>query len=312
MELSGAMITRVTLHNFGMVNEFQLKSGDEIELVRSGEVIPKFLGVVQSSNNRYDYPVKCPSCDSPVRVEDIRLICDNINCKEKIIDQILNFVQKIGIDDLSEKRIEEMLEKNVIKDAADLYNLKMEDLLSLDKVKDKLAQKIIKNIEKTTNIEIVTFLTALGINGGAINKCDKIVRAGYNDLEQILNLTVNELCNIEGFAEKSATEFISSLSEKNALVKKLLLAGVKIKPVIFASEKLKGLSFCITGSLTMKRADLQKLISDNGGENVNSVSKQTKYLITNDVQSDSSKFKKAKELSVKILTENEFLQLLEK
>ena len=311
VELSGAVVSRVTLHNYGMVKQFNLKRGDIIEIVRSGEVIPKFLGVIQASANEFLIPENCPSCNQQTYVDDIRLICKNDLCPDKIKDEILNYIQKIGIEDLSSKRLEELISAKLVTNIPSLYDLNQEQLLTIDKIKDKLANKIINNIAASKKVNLVTFLASLGITGGAYNKCEKIVDNGFNTIDKVLNLTVMKLSEVESFAEKSASEFVRSLQEKKALIEELLQKGVQIeKKELNHSSSISGLKFCITGSLTMKRSELQKIIKQNGGVAVSSVSKNTDYLITNDVQSTSSKFKKAQELNVPIIKEDEFLNMV--
>lgn len=311
VELSGAKVSRVTLHNYGLVRQFNLKQGDEIEIVRSGEVIPKFLGVITASDNEFLIPQICPSCGEKVFIEDIRLVCRNLSCPDKVKDEILNFIQKIGIEDLSSKRLEELIKANLITDIPSIYKLTTDQLLTMDKVKDKLANKIIENIEKSKQTDLVTFLSSLGINGGAFNKCEKIVDNGYDSIDKIMNLTVEKLTEIESFAEKSAKDFIESLDSKKDLVKNLLASGVQIKSKhVIADSKILGIKFCITGSLSMKRSDLEKMIKSNGAIAVSSVTKNTDYLITNDVESSSSKYKKAKELNIPIISEEIFLKMV--
>lgn len=312
VELSGAKVSRVTLHNYGIVKQHNLKSGDEIEIVRSGEVIPKFMGVIKESKNTFVIPSKCPSCSEKVFIEDIRLICKNDFCPDKIKDEILNFIKKIGIDDLSSKRLEEMIKKGLVVDIPSLYDLTLEQLLTLDKVKDKLAQKILFNIEKTKNVDLITLLSSLGISGGARNKCEKIVENGYDSVEKIKELTSDKLIQIESFAEKSAEEFMRSFESKLPILNKLIKKGIKVKSGPKAVDsQITGQRLCITGTLSMKRSDLEKIIKHNGGISVSSVTKNTDFLITNDIQSTSSKFKKAQELGIPILSEEAFLKMVE-
>lgn len=312
VELSGAKVSRVTLHNYGMVNQFQLKKGDEIEIVRSGEVIPKFLGVANASSNKFEIPEVCPSCSEKIYVDDIRLLCKNDLCPDKVKDDILNFIHKIGIDDLSGKRLEELIKVGLVTDIPSLYDLNVEKLLSMDKVKDKLANKIVTNIQKTKNVDIITFLSALGITGGAYNKCEKVVSYGHDTVEKILDLSVEKLSEIESFAEKSATEFVNSIQGKKGMINKLLSKGFEFKQrSVNTDTAVSGKKFCITGTLSMKRSDLQKLIKENGGVAVSSVSKATDFLITNDTESSSSKFKKAKELNIPIINEDKFLEMIQ-
>lgn len=309
-ELSGATITNVTLHNYGVVKAHQLKIGDEIELVRSGEVIPKFLRVVKSSLNKFVIPTVCPSCHSVLTIKEIRIICPNNKCPDKIKEDILNFIQKIGIEDLSIKRLEEMIKKELVSDIPSLYKLSKDDLLTLDKTKETLANKILGNIEKTKKTELTIFLSALGISGGAINKCERIVNNGFNTIEKIKKLTVDDLQNIEGFAEKSSSDFYNSLKSKLKIIDQLIDLGFKFEKKKMASEKLSGVKICITGELSMGRKEMEKIIKDNGGIVVSSVSSQTNYLLTNEEDSSSSKFKKAKELKIQIISEEKFQKLL--
>lgn len=312
VELSGAVITNVTLHNWGMAKQYDLKKGDKIEIIRSGEVIPKFLSVIKSNpKEKFTWPKNCPSCQSQLVVEDIRLFCKNLNCPDKVLSEILNFVQKIGIEDISEKRLLEMYNKGLIKEIDDLYKITVEDLLTLDKTKEKLANKIFDNIQKTKHVDIKIFLSSLGISGGAYNKCEKIVDHGYNTIEKIKNLNVEELTKVESFAEKSATDFLASLKSKHKLIDRLIKLGVKIEqPQEHRTTQLHGLSFCITGELSKPRGEVSKMIKLAGGKVLSSVSKNLDYLVTNEEESNSSKFKKAIELNVKIINEKKLNELL--
>ncbi|MFZ4712886.1 MAG: NAD-dependent DNA ligase LigA [Bacteriovoracaceae bacterium] len=308
IELSGAKITNVTLHNFGIVKIHQLKTGDEIEVIRSGEVIPKFLRVISSSANKFTVPFNCPSCESKLEEKEIRLICNNSSCPAKVHAEILNFIHKIEIEDLSEKRLHEMMDNGLVKDIPSLYKLTEEDVLKLDKVKEKLANKIITNIQKTKIVELTKFLSALGITGGAYNKCEKVTLNGFNTIEKVLSLKIEDLVNIEGFAEKSANDFLQSLKSKHKLIQQLIDCGFRFTKKEMASQKLAGIKICITGELSMKRSEMEKLIKSNGGVLVSSVTSQTSYLLSNEIESSSSKFKKAKELEIKIISENDFLK----
>ncbi|MEE2743748.1 MAG: hypothetical protein VYD54_07550, partial [Bdellovibrionota bacterium] len=167
-ELSGAQITNVTLHNYGVVRDSGLKPGDQIEITRSGEVIPKFLSVIKSIDGKVKLPDLCPSCKRPIEIVDIRILCKNSKCPAQIKESILNFIQKINIDDLSSKRLEEMMKIGLVKTIPDLYRLSFDDLMKLDKTKEKMANKLLENISKTkSETDLITFLSSLGLNGGA-------------------------------------------------------------------------------------------------------------------------------------------------
>lgn len=311
VELGSAQVSRVTLHNYGMVVQYELKAGDVIEIIRSGEVIPKFLSVKKSASGHLKIPETCPSCGSAVVIEEIRLRCTGENCPGRLLSSILNFVQKIGIEDLSDKRLEEMIKVGLVENIDDLYRVTIEDLLKLNKTKEKLAKKIFENIQKTKKVNLVTFLSSLGLTGGAYNKCEKIIQAGFNSLAKIKKLKFDDLVQVDSFAEKSAEDFLKSLTSKIDLIEKLEDLGFEIEasPTL-KSETLAGKRICITGALSMKRSEIEKLIREHGGNAVSSVNKSTDLLITNEENSESSKFKAATKFKIPIMNEEAFLKLI--
>jgi DNA ligase (NAD+) len=311
-ELSGAVISRVTLHNFGMVQNFQLKVGDKIEIIRSGEVIPKFLGVHERSTRSFTFPNCCPSCKGGLKIEDIWLYCDNESCPAKTKEEILNYIQKAGIEEISDKRLDEMIHIGLIKKISDLYLLSVEDFLRLDKVKEKLAQKMFDNIQKSKDQNLSQFIAAIGVEGVSVTKCEKIISQGHNTLEKIQGMTLERMLEIEGFAEKSSRTFITSLKRKKELIAQLLKVGVVVKSdeVATGEGPLKGMKFCITGELSQPRTQIEKTIKENGGV-IAGVSKNLNYLVTNELESSSSKFVKAKALGIPIINEKKLMTLIE-
>ena len=314
-DLSGAQITNVTLHNYGVVRDSRLKPGDQIEITRSGEVIPKFLSVIQSIEGQVQLPESCPSCKKPVEIVDIRILCQNKECPAQLKESILNFIQKINIDDLSSKRLEEMMKVGLVKTIPDLYRLQFEDLMKLDKTKEKTANKLLENIAKTKNqTDLTTLLSSLGLSGGAYNKCEKIVKAGYDSIPKLKEMTLENLCSIDGFAEKSSKDLLYSLRGKFSTIDELI--GLGLKPILPNGPKkevsqLNGQSICITGTLSEKRSLIEEKLRNAGMKIVKSVSKNTDFLLTNDSTSSSSKCKKkAKELEIPIINEQELKKLL--
>jgi DNA ligase (NAD+) len=313
VELSGAMIGRVTLHNFGLVQNFELKSGDKIEIIRSGEVIPKFLGIVEKANGGFSFPEECPSCNSRLRVQDIWLMCENPACPAKVREEILNYIHKSGVEDLSDRRLEELMQKGLVEQVPDLYRLRVEDFLLLDKVKDKLANKMFENIQKSKQQTLVQFISAIGLEGISTAKTEKIIAHGHNTLEKFLELSLEKILAIEGFAEKSGQVMLRSLELKKPLIEELLAVGVVVKSdeIMTGEGPLKGLKFCITGELSAPRTEIERQIKLSGGIMVSSVSKNTNYLVTNETESSSSKFVKAKSLGVPIISEAQLQALLQ-
>ncbi|OFZ14204.1 MAG: DNA ligase (NAD(+)) LigA [Bdellovibrionales bacterium GWA2_49_15] len=311
VELSGATVTNVTLHNYGIVKQFVIKPGDTIEIIRSGEVIPKFLSVEISSSGDIEIPERCPSCEGELVVERIRLICKNKKCPERIKQGILDFISKMGIYDISEKRLLEMIRKGLVNEIPDLYRLTKEDLLSLEKTKEKLAEKLYSNIQVTKNTTLTKLLGSLGITGIGINKSEKIVHAGLDSIEKIEAAKLDDLLKVEGLAEKSANEFLKSFREKKPIIDKLINLGFIIEKNEIKNV-LGGKVFALTGELSIKRNEFEDLIRKNGGVVSSSVSKNTNYLISNEDESGSSKFEKAKKYNVAIISEQDFYEMIGK
>ncbi|MBP5297452.1 MAG: hypothetical protein J6Y94_09010, partial [Bacteriovoracaceae bacterium] len=315
IELSGATLTRVSLHNYGLVCEYHLKAGDQIKIIRSGEVIPKFLGVTQASKHPFKVPIHCPVCQAPLITEEIRLRCSNEHCPGRQQEDILNFIQKIGIEDLSSKRLAELIRLGLVRKISDLYHLTVEDFLKLEKFQQKLAQKLVNNIQQSKQVPLTVFLAALGLSGGAYQKCFKIVQAGFNSLEKFMTMTVEDLTQVDSFADKSAADFIAAREARRPLIEELaqldfVLGRDPNLPSLTGPLPLAGKQVCITGTLSVPRQAIENQIRQAGGQASSSVSKKTAYLVANE-PSNSSKYRKAKELGIKIINEQELQAILQ-
>jgi len=315
--LSGATLRYVSLHNWGIVKQYKLSQGVEIEIIRSGEVIPKFIRVISSKEQEPIFPLFCPECSTKIKEEGIRLFCENKNCKGKKREEIIYFCSIMEMRDLGPQRIKDFFECGLISTLEDLYLLKEEELLLLEGVQEKLAQKIINSIEKSRLQNLHTFLAALGISGLGKTKWKKILRS--LDVEStgveainLFSLSVEKLSEVEGMGIKSATECLESLLEKRPLIEKLLPFFPKFleKRIIieenFSEEgHLKGKKIAITGALSITREEMIQKIEERGGVFVNSVSSKTDILLIGKESENSSKYKKARELKITILKEEE-------
>lgn len=313
--LSGATITNVTLHNAAYVQTFMIKPGDEIEIVRSGEVIPKFLRVVKSSSGSIVIPDRCPSCQHMLEFDEVRLRCPHtIGCPAQQIGTILNWIRAVEIDDLSEKRLKAMMDLELIHGPADLYVLSVEDLLKLPQTKEKLAQKLFQNIQKTKKLPLQRFLHGLGIEGMGITTWEKLLESIKNPtLEGVMSLDENVILGIHGFAEKSAQDLVKGLRERKSLISQLLKNGIEVLPYLAKQTKktpISGYNFVITGALSVPREEISQKIKDAGGKVGSGVTSSTYALVTNDKEATSSKMKKAQELGVKVISEEELYLLL--
>lgn len=310
VELSGATITNITLHNAAHVKAYNLKPGDFIELVRSGEVIPKFLSVVTSTNGKSQIPTECPSCGSKLSFDNVRIKCLNHHgCPAQQSGVILNWTRSVNIEDLSEKRLQQMIDTGLISSIPDLYKLAKEDFLKLPSTKDKMASKLYNNIQSTKTVPLAMFLNGLGIEGAGQTTWEKLLDV-FPSLESLCKATVDDVIAIDGFAEKSAQQIVEGLKRQSKLIEQLLAVGLKPEaPDSHANgpRPLEGMSFVITGALSRPRKEIEDLIKKAGGRMASSVSKATSVLVTNEADSASSKMVKAKELGIKIWNEAELM-----
>ena len=313
VELSGATITNITLHNASHVKSYNLKAGDTIELVRSGEVIPKFLSVVTAGSGTCVIPDKCPSCLKSLVADDIRIKCTNhIACPAQQSGMILNWIKAVGIDDLSDKRLQIMMDMKLVGSIPDLYQLTVEKLLMMPATKEKMAQKLFENIQVTKRMPLAMFLNGLGIEGAGQTTWEKLLEV-FSDLDAILGAKVEDLVAIDGFAQKSSEQIVGGLQRSKALIKQLLAVGVKpTLPQVVTDGPLSGMILVITGALSRPRKEVEDMIKAAGGRTGSSVSKTTSVLVTNETDSTSSKMVKAKSLGVKIWSEDKLYQSIGK
>lgn len=313
VELSGARITNVTLHNAQFLKTFALKPGDTIEIVRSGEVIPKFLRVTKAVAGEHAWLESCPSCQAKLEFDDVRLRCPNTEaCPAQHMGGILNWIRYAEIDDLSEKRLEVMLTSGLVQSVPDLYRLTVADLLTLPLTKQKMAEKLFANIQRTKSMPLKRFLAGLGVPGMGLTSWEKLV-AELGDLPAILGANPEQIAAIEGFAEKTSQQVFASLQAKVPLVRDLLAVGVEPQaeqPVVGASQALAGRQIAITGKLSQPRSEVAAAIKRAGGKVASSVSKNTYAVVTDDPASGSSKMTKARELGVLVWSEEDLAAAL--
>lgn len=312
--LSGATITNITLHNAEHVKAYNLKVGDQIEIVRSGEVIPKFLEVKVPGPGSYQFPKECPSCGTLLEFDEVRLRCPNVEgCQAQKLAVILNWIVVAGIDDLSEKRLENLVRSGLVKSAPDLYRLTVETLMTQPLTNEKMAKKLYENIQKTRSLPAARFFTGLGISGAGVTTWEKLL-AEFPDWDAMLGATAAQIEAIDGFAEKSAAQIADGLKAKAPLMKALLAVGVQpvfTPPSARANRgPLQGKSIAITGALQRPRAEIEDMIKAAGGKPASAVSKKTFALVTNELDSTSSKMQKARELNIPIWSEEQLLSIL--
>lgn len=307
IDLSGATVKNVTLHNFEYIKDTKIGVGSRVEVMRSGEVIP-FVTSVVPSKSPHKPPKTCPVCGGNVKVEGKYLECINPNCPAKVSQSIEHYFKKLGVEELGLKTVERFINEFGVKSIIDFYHLKKSKIAKLDGFGEKSADNITTNIKHTLNENIteVQLISALGIKEVGTTTA-KLILKEY-PFEKLNTLSTEDLLQIKGIGPSIAESFVKEIKQKWPTVKALLEMGLKFKKQK-STNKLNGLSFCITGKKEKySRDELIEIINKNGGEYKSSVTKDLDYLIAG--EDAGSKLTKANSLGVKVISEDEFLQMI--
>lgn len=308
--LCGTTVENATLHNFDYIKEKGIKIGDEIEVIKSGEIIPQVRALHKKGKNRLTIkvPKKCPVCGERTKFLGVKLYCTNKNCEAKVLGTITNWCAKnnMNIYGVSGATIETLHEEGLVNNVADLYSLKKKQLLKIEGIKEKSANNILESIENSKTAGLSRVISGLGIDTIG-NTIAEELAGKYKTLKKLSKASISSLSEIETVGNVKAKNIVKWFKHNKKLVKQLLtidglvLSEKKAKKV---SNSLKGKSFCITGTLSMTRDEFQALIKSHGGIPVSSVSKNTDYLIVG--INGGGKLNKAEKLGVKIISENQF------
>ena len=316
--LAGTTVSRATLHNRDFIEERGINIGDTVLIRKAGEIIPEVLSVVEhgeSWKECYQFPTACPSCGSPVSQDDEAAIrCTNTDCPAQLTRHLIHFVSRdaMDIDGLGPAVLEQLIAEELIKSPADLYRLKAEDIVALDRKAEKSANNLIAAIEKSKENELYRLVFALGIRNIGL-KAAKIVCENFLTIDDIMNAKAEDFEKIDGFGSVMAQslENYFSLESTAELIAQLKELGLKMKPSEqkAAGGIFEGKTFVLTGTLpTMKRSEASKLIEQHGGKTSSSVSKKTSYVLAG--EEAGSKLTKAQTLGITILSEEEFLNMI--
>jgi DNA ligase (NAD+) len=334
VEVGGVIVERATLHNFDYIAEKDIRPGDRVLVKRAGEVIPYVIGpVVDARSGKekpYVPPQTCPACEQPVEhfEGEVAWYCVNAACPAQLVRNVEHFVSKgaMDINGMGIKIVEKLIETSAIKDVADIFSLKREDILEAVTKKDrktdkeppgKIAENLLDAIEVSKKQPLSRLITALGMRGvGAVSARD--LASHFMSLDNLSKASVDDLQAVEGIGPNIAEAIVDwfSRTRNRKVLEKLKRAGVwpVSEPSTAGSgqlsEVLTGMTFVITGTLpTFSRDQAKEMIEAHGGKVTDSVSKKTSYLILG--ESPGSKFYKAKTLDVKIIGEDELRKLCE-
>lgn len=322
VELEGTTVERASLHNLSIIENLQLGLGDKITVYKANMIIPQVAEDLTKSNN-LEIPAVCPVCGEETEIIALRdgkaLKCPNPNCKAQRISSLEHFVSRdaLNIEGLSEATIEKFIEKGFIDNYTDIFKLEKykTEIVSMDGFGEKSYNNLISAIDKSKSVALPNFIYALGINNVGLSNAKLLCKKCNNSLDEIRKADFDTLISIDGFGDVIADSIVKYFSHQknNDLINDVLNYLQFTATEDSQTElKLENVTFVVTGDVHIykNRKELQGVIEKLGGKVTGSVSAKTNYLINNDVNSSSSKNKKAKELGIPIISEEDFEEMI--
>lgn len=319
VSIAGSVVSRATLHNIDNIRDKDIRIGDTVIIQKAGDIIPEVVEVVKErrdgSERIFEMPKVCPACGEPLFREEgeAAVRCQSSNCPAQQLRSIIHFAsrQAMDIDGLGPAIIEQLLDEGLIHDCADLYDLKYEDIIKLERFAEKSAQNLTESIEKSKTAGLDRLLFGLGIRLIG-NRAARLLAENFADIDALTAADKDMIAAVPDIGEKMAASLVHYFKEDKTMS---LIQHLKDAGVVMTFEKeeqgdgLAGKTFVITGTLpTMKRSEAKALIEKNGGKVSGSVSQKTDYLLAG--EEAGSKLVKAGELGIKIISEDELLELL--
>ncbi|HTR48356.1 MAG TPA: NAD-dependent DNA ligase LigA [Verrucomicrobiae bacterium] len=318
VQIGGVTVSRSTLHNMDEIERLGLHAGDTVLVERAGEVIPHVLQVVKhgKEEKRFRMPEHCPECGTKIHKDEegVAYRCVNVSCPARRRESLLHFAMRdaMNIDGLGDKLVDQLVEKSIVKDFADLYRLEVETLAELERMGEKSAQNLIDEITASKKNSLARLIYALGIRFVG-ERTAQLLAAHFGSMEKLADASEEDLTNVTEVGPKVAEGILEFFSERAnlKLIERLRAAGVNMKEERAApkSAKLAGMTFVFTGTLAKRsREEAEALVASHGGKAGSSVSKKTTYVVVG--TDPGSKYDKAKSLGVTILDEAQFDKLI--
>ena len=320
--LAGTTVRRATLHNAEQMALLDIRPGDMVYVEKGGEIIPKITGVElakrPADSRPFEYITHCPVCHTPlVRYEgEAKHYCPNQSgCRPQIIGRILHFIRRkaLDIEGLGEETVELLYDNGLVHDIADLYDLKAEQLAPLPRLGEKSAENIIRSIRRSTEVPFRRVLFGLGIRFVGETTA-KYLADHFRSLEAVMQASREELVEADEVGEKIADAILEYFAdaENRRIIERLHRAGLQFEASAreLASEALAGRSFVVSGRFSRSREEMKELIEQHGGRNLSAVSGNVDFLVAGE-KMGPEKRKKAEKLGIRILSEEEFLRMLE-
>lgn len=315
VDIEGTTVTKATLNNYDDILRKGVKTGAEVFIRRSNDVIPEIMGIVEGSvGDEIEKPTNCPECGSLLIEVGAHLFCPNSEeCSAQSIGKFIHFASReaMNIDTFSIKTAEQLFNAGLIRDSfVDLYRLNKADLLMLDRFGEKKADKLLDAIETSKTRPLQAFLFALGIKHSGKGTAERILRY-YNNIEDVMNASVDDFLKIEDIGQVVAESLYDYFhNEKNSkMIEDLKELGVTMQHEVAetSSNTFGGMTFVLTGKVSRPRREIEEFIKQNGGKTSNSVSKNTNYLVAGEAA--GSKLAKAHKLNVPVISEDELFNL---
>jgi DNA ligase (NAD+) len=322
VKLAGTVVKRASLHNFDQVERLDVRVGDTVVVRKAGEIIPEVLRVViekrPAQTEVLKPPSNCPYCGTRLErsSEEVVLRCDNMSCPAQVQRRLTHFVSRdaMDIEGFGEVLVSQLLQHQLLKDPADIYTLKEDSILKLERMGKKSADKLMANIEKSKTRPQPNLIYALGIRHIGVRMAEILVEH-FSGLKNLMNATLEDLDKIEGVGPSIAESIVQFFHDKEnrRIINRLADLGVNIEGSAEKEQEklpqtLAGKTFVITGTLSMERGELERMIKARGGKPTSSVSKKTDYLVLG--ENPGSKLQKAEELGITIIDEDQLKALL--
>lgn len=309
IQLMGAEVERASLHNFSNIADLGIDIGATVLVCRSNEVIPFIEEVIQSTGTIFKTPSNCPECGSPIIEKGEYVQCPNVeSCPAQQAGRIKNWIKELNILEWGDSLIERLVESKKVNNIADLYKLTTDDLAGLERMGQKSAQKCHALLWTSKEIPLEIFLGALSIPLIGQSTIKLIMESGSDTLDKILQLDVVDFEKVPGVGPVKAKSLADGLKSNKQLISNLLSNGIKIREKI--NGKFSSKSFVFTGTMVNKRNVLEDMVKNNGGIVKSSVSKGVDYLVIADPNSTSSKAVSARKFGIKLISEEEFLGMV--
>jgi len=311
-KLIGANIGKATLNNIHWIkHELNKEVGpqDFVIVERSNDVIPKIVYVVHKSGKKFNFPKTCPKCNQPTELGERFLTCSNSECSAKKIGILASWIDSLEIRDISLETLEKFYELELVTEPAHFYQITVDDIASIEGMGVGSGSKLLKQLNENKKITLLQLISGLGIDNVGSKTTEKIIdELGISTIEEVRNLKANDISKIYGLGDKVAEQFLNGIAHRREIIDELLEEIDLIIPekTELESNKFKGLSFCITGTLSKPRKEFEAYVISNGGK-LSGVNKKLDYLVLG--ENAGSKLTKAQTLGINIISEQELMEL---